>query len=111
MATRTAAEVLERRLICQRAGIITHLVGDSEEIARRARAGLERKFEREVDPRGELPPDVRERKVRLAKKLYYTDLALARARKAKDRQRGRQAPMHPVVEREAPVGRTSRQRA
>ena len=62
-------------------GLSLHLTHDSDAIAARARAGLERKFEREADPDGSLSPDERERRVRLVKKRHYARLSLAAAKK------------------------------
>ena len=43
-----------------------------------ARAGLEARFEREVDPDGILPPDELARRVKSAKTAHYSRMALAR---------------------------------
>ena len=47
-----------------------------------ARAGLEARFEREVDPDGVLPPEELAKRVRSAKTAYYSRLALRRRRAA-----------------------------
>lgn len=46
-----------------------------------ARAGLEAKFERLVDPDGTLPPDERAKRVASAKTAHYTRMALTRGRR------------------------------
>jgi hypothetical protein len=52
-----------------------------------ARAGMDKRFEREVDPDGILPPAERARRIGLARRAYFAKLALKsaqvrRARKA-----------------------------
>ncbi len=81
----------QRRLAARIGGLSLHLNNDSNEIAAHARLGLERKFEREVDPEGRLPPAELANKVRLAKCLYYTRLALrsVKARRAGNKTSGR----------------------
>lgn len=53
-------------------GLTTHSRHDSREITKNARAALQDRFIREVDPHLELPVDERERRAQIAKKLYYT---------------------------------------
>lgn len=50
-----------------------------------ARRGMDERFEREVDPDGELPLDVRQKLARSAKSRYYAQLQLkaAKARSAR----------------------------
>lgn len=45
-----------------------------------ARRGLLDRFEREVDPEGQLDPGERQRRAESAKKAFYTRLALASAK-------------------------------
>jgi hypothetical protein len=66
----------QRRLAARIGGLSLHLYGDSNGIAARARKGLESKFEREVDPEGQLSASELAKKVKIAKSLYYTRLAL-----------------------------------
>jgi len=52
-----------------------------------AREAMQRKFELQVDPNGELPPDVLAKRVEHAKKAYFQGLALKSAtarRKARE---------------------------
>ena len=53
-----------------------------------ARAALDAKFERQVDPGGTLPPDERARRAQNARKAHYSRLALASAR---SRRRARES--------------------
>jgi len=75
----------KRRLAARVGGLSLRLKSDSTKIAARARMGLGRKFEREVDPEGNLSPTELAKKVKLAKSLYYTRLAL---RSVKSRNTG-----------------------
>ena len=77
-----------RRLAAKIGGLSLHLYGDSDAIAARARRGLEAKFLREVDPDGLLPPGLLERKLKIAKRLYFARLAhrSAKARRARGRR-------------------------
>jgi hypothetical protein len=58
-----------------------HATHDSHAIAAKARDGLRRRFEREVDPEGELTPAERARRADLAMRAHMTRLAMASARK------------------------------
>ena len=51
-----------------------------------ARRGFDARFEREVDPEGKLPSEVRERLVESARKAHFAKLAYASA-KARRRKR------------------------
>lgn len=53
-------------------GLTTHSRHDSREITKNARAALQDRFVREVDPDLSLPIDERERRAQIARKLYYT---------------------------------------
>ena len=77
----------ERRLAARIGGLARHLYGDSDVIAARARRGLEEKFRREVDPDGLLTPRELERKVKIARRLYFTRLALRSAKVRRARKR------------------------
>jgi len=50
-----------------------------------ARAAFLDRFEREVDPHGELPPSERERRAAHARKAYFTRLALKSAMARRNR--------------------------
>lgn len=76
------ADAARRRLAARIGGISCHLRYGSDKIAARARAGLETRFEREADPEGILDPEERARRVALIRKLYFTRIALARAKAA-----------------------------
>ena len=58
----------------------------------RARAGLEQKFLREVDPDGELPEPERIRRAECARRAYYQRLALASAKARRARKAAAPAP-------------------
>ena len=77
----------KRRLAARIAGLTLHAYGSSDEIAARARKGLETRFEREaleVDPT--LTGQTLERKVEQIKRLYFTRLA-QRSAQARARRR------------------------
>lgn len=64
-----------------------------------ARAGLDAKFERQVDPDGTLAPAERDRRAESARKAHFTELALKSVqarRRAADARRA-----IPVLERQA----------
>jgi hypothetical protein len=61
-------------------GLTTHAKHSSDEIAARARAGFNARFEREVDPDGTLPVPERARRAEYARKAHFARLALASAR-------------------------------
>jgi hypothetical protein len=65
----------QRRLAARIGGISLHLYGDSDEIAARARHGLDEKFRREIDPEGVLTPAQLDKKLKLARRLHFTRLA------------------------------------
>lgn len=79
----------ERRLAARIGGLSRQLKGDPDEIAARARRGLEEKFRQKADPDGVLNPRELERKVGLEKRLHYARLAQksAKARRARKRRR------------------------
>ncbi len=52
-----------------------------------ARRAFQERFEREVDPTGELDPKERAKRAECARKAYYADLAL-RSVQARQRKRG-----------------------
>ena len=59
-----------------------HATHDPRETTRRARESFLARFEREVDPRGELPDPERRRRALYARRAYF-------ARLARERHRGR----------------------
>lgn len=59
-------------------GLATHSRHDSHAIARRARAGLDARFEREVDPDGVLEPEERQRRAALARRAYFVRIRAMR---------------------------------
>ena len=71
------SSALLRSLLASRAGIACHLQGDSNEIAARARRGLDAKFWREADPNGTLPEADRKRRYELLKKDHYRKMRIA----------------------------------
>ena len=70
----------ERTMRARLAAHTLHATHDSREITAPARAAFQSRFEREVDPDGELPSDERARRAAQARKAYYTRLALASAK-------------------------------
>lgn len=60
-------------------GLTTVLRYGPDEVAARARAGLDARFEREVDPDGSMEPAKRARLVELARTRYYRRLAFKSA--------------------------------
>ena len=57
-----------------------HAKRDSHEIAAKARAGFDARFEREADPDGVLPEPERIRRAEHLRKAYFLRLSLASAR-------------------------------
>lgn len=53
-------------------GLTTHSRHDSREITKNARAAMQDRFVREVDPDLVLPEDERQRRAQIAKRLYFT---------------------------------------
>ncbi len=62
-----------------------HATHDPHETTKAARHAFLARFEREVDPEGALPMQVRRRRAEAAKKAYFSRLALksAKARRAR----------------------------
>ncbi len=75
----------ERSLRSRIAAYTLHATHDPHETTKAARHAFLAKFEREVDPDGQLPPEVRRRRAEAARKAYFGRLALrsARARRAR----------------------------
>jgi hypothetical protein len=60
---------------------------DRAEAVAASHASFNARFEREVDPNGQLPPDVRALRVAAARSAYYAELALIRHRNRKSSRR------------------------
>jgi hypothetical protein len=69
----------ERTMRARLAAHTLHATHDSREIIAPARAAFQSRFQREVDPDGQLTPDERARRAAQARKAYYTRLALKSA--------------------------------
>lgn len=74
-----------RRLRASIGGHAVHAKHDSREITRNARAKFLSRFELEVDPKFELPPEERSRRAAHAKSAYFKKLALSSAKARADR--------------------------
>jgi hypothetical protein len=81
----------ERVLTGRLGAYVLHSKYDSRELLKPARAAFESKFEREVDPDGMLDAAERARRAEMARKAYFTRLALASAQ-ARRKRSHRQAP-------------------
>lgn len=75
----------ERALSARLAAYTLHSRVDGSEHTAPARAAFLERFELEVDPDGTLSPEERTRRAQLARKAYFTRLAL---QSAKARRRG-----------------------
>lgn len=78
----TATSSSSRRSMAARIAAHTRWARTSDRTAATApaRAALDARFEREVDPDGVLPPEERARRSQHARTAYYTRLALLSAR-------------------------------
>ena len=76
----------ERTLRARAAAHALHSKRDPHQTTAKARQAFYEKFERQVDPRGELSSFERQRRAMHARKAYFAQLALAsaRARSAKN---------------------------
>lgn len=75
------------RVLLGRLGAYTMLSRhDPREITRAAREAFNSKFERDVDPYGELPLEERLRRAEMARKAHFTRLALASAQARRRRK-------------------------
>jgi len=74
-----------RRLHARAAAYAMHAKHDSRETSRPGREAFLARFEREVDPDGELEPEERARRALAARRAYFTRLAArsAAARRAR----------------------------
>ncbi len=61
------------------AAYVLHSRYDSRELTAPARRAFNDRFEKEVDPDGNLPPAERQRRAEAARKAYFTRLALKSA--------------------------------
>jgi hypothetical protein len=78
-----------QRVLLGRLGAYTlHSRYDSAELVRPAREAFLSKFEREVDPEGLLDPAERARRADMARKAYFTRLALKSAQARAKRKSG-----------------------
>ena len=71
-----------------------HATHDARTITASGRATFLARFEREVDPDGELAPDERARRAEYAKRAYFTRLALKSAQARRQRNSRRKARRH-----------------
>lgn len=80
----------ERVLIGRLGAYVLHSRYDSRELIRPAREAFLSKFEREVDPDGLLDPVERARRADMARKAYFTRLAMAsaKARRKRSQRKG-----------------------
>ncbi len=82
----------ERKAIARIAAYTRHAHTDGREATRAARhASHVRRFEAQVDPRDELSPTERQRRVELARKAYYRSLARRSAKVRRERAETRAA--------------------
>lgn len=77
----------QRSTAAKRAAYALHSQVGSDVIAARARAGLQAKFERQVDPDGVLAPQERARRAQLAVRAHMCGLSL-KAQQARQRRAG-----------------------
>jgi len=73
----------ERTLRARLAAHTMHAQHDARETTAAARAAFLARFEAEVDPDGALPPEERRRRAEQARSAYFTRLAFARAKAAR----------------------------
>ena len=80
-----------------RVGGYTSWANTEDRTARTAkpRAAFLERFEREVDPDLELPPEIRRQRADAARRAYFTRLALASAKIRKERVEARKAKAGP----------------
>ena len=76
----------ERTLRARMAAYVLHSRYDSRELTAPARRAFNDRFEKEVDPDGNLPPAERQRRAEAARKAYFTRLALKSAQARRDRK-------------------------
>jgi hypothetical protein len=65
-----------------------HASHDSKELTKNARAAFRSKFEREVDPNGELPEEERLRRAEMKRREFYARMAHASWKARQRRGRG-----------------------
>jgi hypothetical protein len=78
----------QRTLRARIGGLSLHAQVDSREHLAPARAAFMARFDREVDPDGVLPAAERARRAELARKVYFTRLALKSSRARSKRKAG-----------------------
>lgn len=76
----------ERSLRARQAAHTLHATHDSRELTRPARDTFLAKFERQVDPDGELSEAERQRRAEQARKAYFADLARRSAKVRRQRK-------------------------
>jgi hypothetical protein len=76
---RTAQEAAERSLRARMAAYVLHSRYDSRELTEPARQAFDKRFDREVDPDGKLPPADRRRRAGAARRAYFARLAMRSA--------------------------------
>ena len=78
----------QRSLQARLAAYSLHAARDPKDTTRAARAAFLNRFEREVDPDGNLPPAERDRRAQAVLKAHMTRLALASSRARSKRKSG-----------------------
>lgn len=68
-----------------------HATHDPRQTTAKARATFLQRFEKEVDPEGTLSPEERARRAHHARKLHFARLALASAKKRRQRAARKEA--------------------
>lgn len=76
----------ERQLRARQAAHKLHATRDSRELTQPARDSFLAKFERQVDPDGELSEAERQRRAEQARKAYFADLARQSAKVRRQRK-------------------------
>jgi hypothetical protein len=91
MVYSTTLTPTERTLRSRLAAHTQHAAHDPRQTTQKARETFLKRFEKEVDPDGILPPEVRARRAEHAKRAYFCRLALRSVqarRKAKEARNG-----------------------
>ncbi len=80
----------ERSLKARLAAHTMHARHDIEVTTAKGRAAFLARFESEVDPAGELPPEERRRRAEHLRRAYFAKLALTSAKSRRSKRNGRQ---------------------
>lgn len=97
----------ERAAIASLGGITRWAeVDDRAAALAKARAAFKAKFERQVDPDGVLPPEIRAQRAESARKAHYARLALAKAQKRRQAREAAALDEHMALEAEVATGTT-----